>query len=128
MPPAICQPRQYTRVIVANKHAPHAARSFVRHVFGDRAENLLMVVDELVSNAVEHAHGSLIAVSLQRVPDGVLVEVADADRTPPVRRSAATFDDSGRGLAIVEALSVRWGWRPERRGKVVFAVIPDALA
>jgi anti-sigma regulatory factor (Ser/Thr protein kinase) len=127
-PPATCQPNQCARVIVANKHAPHAARSFIRHVFGDQAGDLLVVADELVSNAVEHAHGSLIAVSLRTVPDGVLVEVADQDRTPPRRRNATIFDDSGRGLAIVEALSVGWGWRPERRGKTVFAVVPDVLA
>jgi anti-sigma regulatory factor (Ser/Thr protein kinase) len=94
-------------------------------VFGDQAGDLLMVTDELVSYAIEHAHGNLIAVSLQKVSDGVLVEVADQDRTPPVRRNATLFDDSGRGLAIVEALSARWGWRPDRSGKVVFSVVSD---
>ena len=29
---------------------------------------------------------------------------------------------NGRGLHIVEALSVRWGWIPQDPGKAVFAV------
>lgn len=116
---------QCVREIVANRHAPHAARSFVRRAFGDRAEDLLTVVDELVSNAVVHARGASIRLAFQRLPDGVLVEVADGDRNPPVPRAAAELDGSGRGLAIVEALSARWGWRPEADGKVVFAVVRE---
>lgn len=119
------QPVRYSRVIVANTHAPHAARSFTRRVFGDEATDLLMVVDELVANAVTHARGPVIAVSFQRIPDGVLTEVADADPRPPAPRQASDEDDSGRGLAIVAALSARWGWRPEGRGKAVFAVVPE---
>jgi hypothetical protein len=32
---------------------------------------------------------------------------------------------SRAGLRIVEALSVRWGWRPAADGKAVFAVVPE---
>jgi signal transduction histidine kinase len=112
------------RAVAADEHAPQAARSFVRRVCGDGAADLLSVTDELVSNAVRHAGGTSIGVSLQRVAEGVLVEVADGDRGhPPQPRDAADLDDSGRGLRIVEALSVRWGWRPAADGKAVYAVV-----
>lgn len=124
-PPATCPPELYARVIVADTNAWHAARSFVRRVFGDGAGDLLMVTDELVVNAVKHARGTAsIGVTFQPLTDGVLVEVADGDPSPPAPRSAADLDDSGRGLTIVAGLSVRWGWRPEAGGKAVFAVVP----
>lgn len=120
--PTATHPGRCARVLIANEHAPHAARSFVRRVFGD-ADDLLMVTDELVSNAVEHTPGPVIEVFLSRTADGVLVEVSDSSRIPPAPRDAGDFEDSGRGLAIVDALSVRWGWRPSSRGKTVYAVL-----
>ena len=41
-------------------------------------------------------------------------------------RSSATWPsdaERGRGLHIVEALSARWGWRPQGPGKAVFAIL-----
>lgn len=62
-------------------------------------------------------------MTFQRVKGGVLIEVADASKSPPVRRGVAgEWSENGRGLAVVEALSARWGWRPEPWGKVVWAV------
>jgi anti-sigma regulatory factor (Ser/Thr protein kinase) len=135
-PAAVRRPGRYAREIVANEHAPHAARSFIRHVFGEQADDLLSVTDELVSNAIRHAAGTVIGVSLQQLPDGVLVEVTDADGTHSPQShavgsvDAGTLDaenlgESGRGLAIIAALSDRWGWRPEPHGKTVFAVVPE---
>lgn len=31
--------------------------------------------------------------------------------------------ERGRGLQVVEALSVYWGWHPEDGGKVILAVL-----
>jgi len=49
----------------------------------------------------------------------------DAVATWPVRRIAADEDENGRGLAIIEALSARWGfYHPASYpGKVTWAVI-----
>jgi two-component sensor histidine kinase len=60
-----------------------------------------MVVDELVTNALEHA-GRCIGLRISRVGDDRLrVEVDDPDpATPPT---------TGRGLQIVESLAVSWG-------------------
>lgn len=124
-PEAVCRTDQRTRVIVADENAWHAARSFARRLFGDAAGDLLTVTDELVVNAVRHASGTTsIRLNFQRLPDGVLVEVADGDTRPPVPREPGDLDASGRGLTIVAGLSTRWGWRPDGTGKTVFALLP----
>lgn len=119
------QPGPRARAIVADLNAPHAARSFVRREFGDQAEDLCTVTVELVTNALRHTRTASIGVSLQPVPGGVLVEVSDGDRAgSPALRDASPLEESGRGLAIVSALSARWGWRPDSQGKTVYAVVP----
>jgi hypothetical protein len=40
----------------------------------------------------------------------VLVAVADAITRPPIRLDLGPDAEGGRGLAVVEALSSRWGW------------------
>ena len=51
------------------------------------------------------------------------VAVSDSSPHGPIKRDTPSGGEQGRGLQIVEALSARWGWRPEDGGKVVFAVI-----
>ncbi len=36
---------------------------------------------------------------------------------------AAEDDESGRGLLLVESVAARWGWNPERGGKVCSCVV-----
>lgn len=128
-PTAAGQPGQRTRDLVADPNAAHAARSFVTREFGDQARDLLTVTVELVTNALSHTRTASIGVSLQPVPGGVLVEVTDGDGTKhPQPRDAPPLGESGRGLAIVAALSARWGWRPAGHGKTVFAVVPSGDA
>ena len=109
------------------------ARCYVRaaleyHGLGDYADDAEIVTSELVTNAVQHAgmdSTETIAVTLMRVrsPDAVAVVVADSSPHPPVRRERTGDSERGRGLQVVEALSVHWGWRPKPGGKVIFAVI-----
>ncbi len=40
----------------------------------------------------------------------VLLAVADASPRPPVRLNLEAEAEGGRGLALVETLSSRWGW------------------
>jgi hypothetical protein len=53
----------------------------------------------------------------------VAVIVTDPSPKPPVKRHPAAHTAHGRGLHIVEALSARWGWRPEDPGKAVYAIL-----
>ncbi|MFE4973091.1 ATP-binding protein [Kitasatospora sp. NPDC056651] len=93
------------------------------------ADDAMVVLDELVSNAVRHARvpkGRRIFVRFEMVPDHLRLEVHDASSEKPViRRSVGVDSKSGRGLFLVEALSVEWGFmpRPEGIGKIVWALV-----
>lgn len=83
-------------------------------------DDVLLLVTELVANAVRHGRGP---VTLTLVPreDGVRVEVTDASPTRPRPRDKGLEAESGRGLHIVDALASRWGSMPrETTGKTVW--------
>jgi anti-sigma regulatory factor (Ser/Thr protein kinase) len=90
-------------------------------VSGEVGERIELVLHELVANAVVHGEGD-IEVGLVRYPDHVEVSVSDAGRGEiPVQPGAGGV--GGRGLAVVWALSSKWGVRTlrERKGKQVWA-------
>jgi DNA-binding NarL/FixJ family response regulator len=70
---------------------------------------------ELVTNAVIHAD-SEPEVAVVLTPDALRVEVADQGGGVAVLKDAATFDTSGRGIALVDAMSARWGVEPRVDG------------
>ncbi|MEH0424539.1 ATP-binding protein [Streptomyces sp. B21-083] len=85
------------------------------------ADDMVLVASELVTNALQHASGPIVMV-LQQRDETVLVEVADVSPALPVPRRESADDESGRGLALVEAFSDGWGYRRRgnRRGKWVW--------
>lgn len=86
------------------------------------AETLVLLVSELVTNAVLHTGCS--AVLRMRLPltggGMVRVEVVDGSVMPPRPRRAEGDDTDGRGLELVEGLADRWGWHPEGMGKRIW--------
>lgn len=70
-----------------------------------------LVVTELIANAAAHAVGPTISVTITRCgPRRVRVAVVDQDEAAvPTPRSAGAWDEHGRGLALIEATSRRWG-------------------
>jgi len=88
-------------------------------------EQAMFVVDELVANAIRHG-GPPIELRLAERGGLVAVEVTDANGREPRQRRAGEDDESGRGLNIVAALSVRWGVRPTAGGKCVWAELGPA--
>ena len=109
------------------------ARRRVRAALGSRGlgeftEDAEIITSELVANAVQHAcqdGTKTIGVILTHAgtPAAVTVAVSDSSPQVPVRRDTPVSGEQGRGLQIVEALSVHWGWRRGGGGKVVFAVL-----
>ncbi|MEW2548949.1 ATP-binding protein [Streptomyces sp. NPDC047002] len=91
------------------------------------AESLVLIVSELVTNAVVHAGCPAvlrILFGLGAADAGtVRVEVADACATPPSPRHARGDDTGGRGLELVDGLADRWGWQPEGAGKRVWCEV-----
>lgn len=88
------------------------------------AENLILLVSELVTNAVVHTgRPAVLRLSL---PDAaaesatVRLEVADCSGRAPVPRCVDGEATGGRGLALVDGLADRWGWSREGAGKSIW--------
>ncbi|MGW6916133.1 ATP-binding protein [Kitasatospora sp. NPDC054939] len=114
------------------------------------AETVVLVVSELVTNAVVHTGCPAVlrlCLPMEGNPldgtraaggepgDGTAcesavagplrVEVADASQVAPAPRHAGGDVDAtnGRGLELVELLCDRWGWYPDGSGKRVWCEI-----
>lgn len=87
----------------------------------DDVDGLVLLVDELVTNGLDHG-GTTVKVECRRAPDGA-VEVEVTDRGPGQPRTGTPALDSthGRGLLLVDHLAIRWGVRPNPVGKTVWA-------
>jgi anti-sigma regulatory factor (Ser/Thr protein kinase) len=90
----------------------------------DVAGRTLLVVSELVTNAVRHARTGWV-LSLVRRPTGTVgVRVSDTGTGTPAIRLAPLDATSGRGLVLVAVMSEDWGWDPSPTGgKVVWAEV-----
>lgn len=106
-------------------------RQFVREALVDwacesRADDVLLCVSELVTNALLHGvpPGRGFRVHLYLEPaDGVLrVEVHDSGdgEVRPVAADPAPDAEGGRGLLLVSALADKWGVGERDPGKVVW--------
>jgi two-component sensor histidine kinase len=90
--------------------------------------DVVAVAVELVGNAIRHAAplpGGVVRVAWRLLSNGhVHVRVTDGGAdTPPVPRFATPDDADGRGLAIVDALSQRWGVERDGMGQSVWAEV-----
>lgn len=119
----------YTETLPCAAESAEPARQLVRTALGAWGLDVLaddgaLVVTELVANAARHAQGRSIRVSVSRPgTDAVRVAVADRSTARPAPREAGPYDVGGRGLALVDALSDRWGSDPLPFGKRVWAVL-----
>ena len=109
-------------------HAPAHARAWVSArtpgLPRDATDDALLIVSELVTNAVRHGDGDIL-VSLDLRPDRVRIEVRDDSPELPVipAEHPPTDRPAGRGLLIVAATASDWGVDRARgdRGKTVWA-------
>lgn len=83
------------------------------------ADDLSLVVTELVANAVRHA-GTDMEVRVMQVEGGIRLEVHDGSTRPLRPRPASVQDEGGRGLLLVDALASRYGVEGEASGKLVW--------
>ncbi|MEU7649552.1 MULTISPECIES: ATP-binding protein [Streptomyces] len=89
---------------------------------GELAEVGVLIVAELVNNAIDHTRCRVVRVLVTRPADGVVrIGVADKCKDVPERGDPDDDSEEGRGLFLVEALSRRWGYDRKRWGKVVWA-------
>ncbi len=98
---------------------------------GDLRGDVDLLVSELVSNSVLHAHADHIEVQVDADPERVRVEVFDPGPGFDERgraRAPAAGAEGGYGLVIVEQVADRWGARRDRRASVWFEIDRDPPA
>lgn len=91
-----------------------------------------MAVSELVTNALTHGMApettstgtrQPIQLVLVRHRHRLLVTVTDPSSRPPIARDPGPLAEGGRGLQVLQALSLSWGWAPlTTGGKAVWAM------
>ena len=85
----------------------------------DVSDVVLLLVSELVTNAVLHARSG-IEVIVRHGGHRLRIEVGDGSRTTPVLRQHDDEAMTGRGLTLVEQLSEAWGVERDDDGKRVW--------
>jgi two-component sensor histidine kinase len=132
-------PRVATHTPVPASHAIAIARTFTLQTMqkwgvNDRADDIVAVVTELLTNALRHALPQAestasppsswpIKVGLLHPGSHVVCAIADPSTQMPELREPDWQDESGRGLLVVSALSDHWGTcaAPDEQGKVVWS-------
>src|ERR1700733_4939662 len=112
----------------AAEQAPGLARQATRKVLtswrvAHLEETALLVVSELVTNAVRHAArgGSMLILRLEGGGTSLRIEVHDADPQRPRPGTPDGLDESGYGFVIIDALANKWGVSETATGKAVWA-------
>ncbi|MDL4770706.1 ATP-binding protein [Actinomadura xylanilytica] len=105
------------------RHA--AARALITWGLSEeQAGNFLLVISELVTNAINaRKHRAFKVRICEEVIGTLTIEVWDPAPEPPRRRPLDLQAEDGRGLLIVDELAAHYGWRPAGTGKWVFAVL-----
>jgi two-component sensor histidine kinase len=81
----------------------------VQSAYAGDADTVLLLVSEVVTNAVRHA-ATPFELTISVSGDEVTVAVTDHDgRHRPKVRNPSPQDTSGRGLRIVDQLATSWG-------------------
>ncbi|MFF7179115.1 ATP-binding protein [Streptomyces sp. NPDC008121] len=84
------------------------------------AEHAVLLVSELVGNAVRHTGARVFALRMLRRRGWIRIEVRDPSRGLPCLMPVHEMDVSGRGLFLVDKLSDRWGVDLQPRGKTTW--------
>ncbi|MFD5412793.1 ATP-binding protein [Streptomyces nojiriensis] len=126
----------YTQTLPCTEDSVPVARRSVRTTLvcwglENLHDDAALIVSELASNAVVHAHRGDVPgcfrLTVERPDNRTLrLWVFDHSRNRPRAIRAPADAESGRGLAVVEALADRWGVAPRSWGKGIWAEINTA--
>ena len=97
-------------------------------VFTAAIDDAVLVVSELLSNALRHAHplpSGMVRVAWLRSDDHIEVAVSDGGAATEPRAGRPTLSSlGGRGLGIVEYVAESWGVRHDGDTTTVWAILP----
>ena len=113
MPVSLTRERSVACLLAGEPLSACRAREQARNALdewglGEDADLAELIVSELVTNAVCHGAG-LVAMSLSVAGDRIRAEVHDHSAARPIRKHAASDDESGRGLELLQSLTVLHG-------------------
>ncbi|MFI0353498.1 ATP-binding protein [Actinomadura sp. 9N407] len=108
------------------------ARELVRYALtnwgyrGEIVHDSMLVMSEIVTNAVAAAKGSRLRLRCALQDQAPLLECWDPAPALPIARDSSATDENGRGLAIIAAYAKEAGIRPSAtgEGKIVWALMP----
>ncbi|MGW2668723.1 ATP-binding protein [Streptomyces sp. NPDC001272] len=102
----------------------HAVRE---HLGADGSADAELCVSELLGNVITHlGEGTPVTLRVTGRATRTRVELTDPDphAWPVLPKEATDADESGRGLALLAAVSLRWGVSREPHGKTVWCELP----
>jgi Histidine kinase-like ATPase domain len=136
-----CFPGAARRTPDMNATLVHGARHFTMATLArwgvtERCDDIVIVVCELLTNAIRHAlpgsattHATeAIRLGLLQPGNCVICAVADPSPALPVARQPDDGAETGRGLHVITALSDHWGCSaPGDSGKVLWATFSATI-
>jgi serine/threonine-protein kinase RsbW len=107
------------------------ARRFAAKMLGDRpgVEVVQLVVSELAGNAIMHSDSGIVGgyftLHLSELADRWRIRVTDAGgaKVPRLLSADPEWDEGGRGLALVAAMSSAWDVDGDGNARVVWAEV-----
>jgi anti-sigma regulatory factor (Ser/Thr protein kinase) len=104
------------------------ARDFVRRNlrdlgFPESVDDGVLVVSELVTNALRAAPQTPCVVVVRIGAGNPVIEVYDGSAELPIKRDPDFVGERGRGLHVVEALCESWDYVRSDEGKAVIAIL-----
>ncbi len=108
--------------------APRHARRFTKRTLrawgvSHEIDTVLLVVSELVTNALVHTEGQ-VRLELTLINDRLRIAVGDSSPRTPVKPTNIGWEATGgRGILLVQAVSDAWGTLPVSGGKQVWSDI-----
>ncbi|WP_041818825.1 SpoIIE family protein phosphatase [Streptomyces davaonensis] len=122
------RPRRESWTVWRVPEAVGHARRFTRRTLrswglASEVDTVLLVVSELVTNALVHTEGP-VRLYLTMINSRLRVAVADTSPRSPVKPTSIGWEATGgRGILLVEAMSATWGTVPVSGGKQVWSEI-----
>lgn len=114
LPKSVSEARSLTKAALAVWHVPD-----------DAVDTTVLIVSELVTNAIRHCDSRHL-LQLRVIDNGgsLLVEVDDPNTRHPRPMIAPPDAEGGRGLQLVRAVATEFGARGRRpNGKTVWATV-----